>query len=310
MKPTLLVLAAGIGSRYGGLKQIDPVGPSGEIIIDYSIYDAIRSGFNKVVFVICRNIEQAFKETVGRRFENKIHVEYAFQELDMLPNGRQPSKERRKPWGTGHAIMAAEPFIKEPFAVINADDFYGRSGYELLAGYLSFAKNGNIAEYCMVGFILRKTLSEFGIVSRGVCSCDAQVYLENVVERTKIEKNGTAARYLDENGKAHSLTGDEIVSMNMWGFTTSIFSHLNHQFVEFLETNANDVKAEFFIPTVVNRMIKEKSARVKMLESADPWFGITYREDKPLVVENIRNLVQQGCYPEKLDLGMMEDWVE
>lgn len=310
MKPTLLVLAAGIGSRYGGLKQIDPVGPSGEIIIDYSIYDAIRSGFNKVVFVICKDIEQAFRETVGRRFENKIQVEYAFQELDMLPNGRRPVKERRKPWGTGHAIIVAEPFIKGPFAVINADDFYGRSGYELLANYLSSTKDGDIAEYCMVAFILRKTLSEFGVVSRGVCYCDDRGYLENVVERTKIEKDGNTARYLDENGNVHPLTGDEIVSMNMWGFTASIFKHLHHHFMQFLESKADDVKAEFFIPTVVNRMIKEKSARVKMLESTDSWFGITYRQDKPYVVENIKKLIKQGCYPEKLDFNVGFDKTE
>jgi len=299
MKPTLLVLAAGMGSRYGGLKQIDPVGPSGEIIIDYSIFDAMRAGFGKIVFIIRKEIEESFKETIGTRFEGKILVEYAYQELDALPGGFELPAERAKPWGTGHAILAAKNVINEPFAVINADDFYGKSGYQLLADYLSSAKDGEMADFCMVGYILRNTLSEHGSVARGVCGLDSDGNLENVVEMTKIEKVGDSARNAEE-GAEKDLTGDEIVSLNLWGFTPSIFVHLENLFVEFLKENINEPKKEFFIPSVVDALIKQGRATVKVLKSSDSWFGITYRDDKPKVVESVNKLVAEGIYPDKL----------
>jgi UTP-glucose-1-phosphate uridylyltransferase len=300
MKPTLLVLAAGIGSRYGGLKQIDPVGPSGEIIIDYSIFDAIRAGFGKVVFVIRKDIEKTFRECIGSRFEAKIKTEYVFQELDKLPSGFKVPEGRQKPWGTGHAILMAKDSVKEPFAVINADDFYGRCGYELLAKELSKPETGDIDGYYMVGFKLANTLSEFGFVARGVCKTDSRGYLVEVVERTKIEKTEGGAKFTDETGTVMKLTGNEIVSMNMWGFTPSLFEHLEKEFSDFLDKNMGNLKAEFFIPTVVGNLVNIKKAQVKVLESKDQWFGVTYREDKPVVVENIRKLISSGAYPEKL----------
>ncbi len=300
VKPTLLVLAAGIGSRYGGLKQIDPVGPCSEIIIDYSIHDAIRAGFGKVVFVIREDIEETFRECIGSRFESKIKTEYVFQEIDKLPAGFKVPEGRQKPWGTGHAILMAKDSVKEPFAVINADDFYGRCGYELLAKELSKTVTGGAPEYYMVGFELKNTLSEFGFVARGICKTDSKGYLVEVVERTKIEKTDSGAKFTDENGGTMKLTGNEIASMNMWGFTPSLFGHLEKQFVDFLERNIGNLKAEFFIPTVVGDLVKTNEARVKVLESRDQWFGVTYREDKPVVVENIRKLINSGAYPEKL----------
>lgn len=302
MKPTLLVLAAGIGSRYGGLKQIDPVGPSGEIIIDYSIYDAMKAGFGKVVFVIRKDIEKDFRERIGSRFESKIDTQYVFQELDALPKGFNPPSDRKKPWGTGHAILVAKDAVKEPFAVINADDFYGRNGYELLSNALSNTKNANFAAptYYMVGFRLGNTLSEHGHVARGVCKCAPDNTLIEVIERTKIEKTSSGARFMDENGKIINLSGNEIVSMNMWGFDTSIFSYLEEEFIEFLKTELSNPKAEFFIPTVIGKLINSGKARVVVLSSADRWFGVTYREDKPMVVENLKKLISAGVYPEKI----------
>lgn len=302
MQPTLLVLAAGIGSRYGGLKQLDPVGPSGENIIDYSIYDAIQTGFGKVVFVIRHDIEEAFRNFIGSRYEGKIEIDYAFQELAAIPAGFEIPADREKPWGTGHAILMAKELINEPFAVINADDFYARSGFKLLADYYEDAplEIAGTANFSMTGFLLRNTLSEHGTVSRGVCSVDVDDNLTNVVELTKIAKRGEAAENLAEGEGLTELTGDEIVSMNMWGFTPAVFEHLEAQFVEFLQEKINVPKSEFFIPFVVDRMIKEGSARLKVLKSTDSWFGVTYREDKPLVMASIRKLVDEGVYPEKL----------
>lgn len=302
MQPTLLVLAAGIGSRYGGLKQLDPVGPSGEIIIDYSIYDAIRAGFGKVVFLIRKDIEEPFKETIGNRYQGKIIIDYAFQEINAIPTGFEVPVDRNKPWGTGHAILMAKEVIHEPFAVINADDFYGQSGFKLLADYFSSVpiETDGVANFAMAGFLLHNTLSEHGTVSRGVCSVDAEGFLTDVVELTKIAKRGNAAENLAEGEKITALTGNEIVSLNMWGFTPAVFAHLQSQFVEFLQEKIDVPKSEFYIPSVVDRMIKEKSARLKVLESADLWFGVTYREDKPMVVANIKKLVDQGVYPKKL----------
>ncbi len=300
--PTLLVLAAGIGSRYGGLKQIDPIGPSGETIIDYSIYDAIRAGFGKLVFVIRHAIEDDFKATIGKKFEDRIPIEYAYQELDKIPEGITIHPDRKKPWGTGHAMMVAEEVIGDDnFAVINADDFYGAASFQELADYLKTAQDGDLAEYSMVGFILRNTLSDHGSVARGVCQRSEAGYLENVVEVTKIEKDGDhAAKYPDENGQMQPLTGDEIVSMNFWGFTPSIFEHLKSQFATFLQERGQEEKSEFYIPTVVNNLITAQEARVKVLSSTASWFGVTYREDRPTVIEEVRKLVSQGVYPEKL----------
>jgi NDP-sugar pyrophosphorylase family protein len=296
MKPTLLVLAAGMGSRYGGLKQIDAVGPNGETIIDYSIYDALRAGFGRLVFVIRKDIEAQFREIVGARFEQRIPVEYVFQELDKLPVGFAVPAGRTKPWGTTHAILMAADAIQEPFAAINADDFYGRQSYSLLAQQLqSGTTNG-----AMVGFILRNTLSEFGSVARGVCTVDAQDELKSVVELTKIEPDGSGAKNTDAAGHITRLTGDEIVSMNFWGFTPEVFGHLKTQFAEFLKTKGGDLKAECYIPSVVSDLIAAGQMRAKVLRSADSWFGVTYREDRPRVVESVGKLIASGAYPQKL----------
>jgi len=300
MKPTLLVLAAGMGSRYGGLKQIEPVGPGGATIIDYSIYDAIRAGFGKVVFVIRHDIEAEFKSAISQKFESKIPVEYVFQELNMLPSGFSVPPNRKKPWGTGHALLTAKDLINEPFAVINADDFYGASAFQALVDFLQKAQNLDGDEYAMVGFVLRNTLSEFGSVSRGICQSDGEDYLQHIVELTKIEKVGNQAKYTDEAGKTHSLSGDEIVSMNIWGFIPSIFNHFQRLFVAFLQAHGQEEKSEFFIPTEVNTLITQDQARVKVLSSRDSWFGVTYQEDRPQVIRDIQALIEQGVYPERL----------
>ncbi len=300
MKPTLLVLAAGIGSRYGGLKQLDPVGPNGETIIDYSVYDAIRAGFGKVVFIIRYQIEAEFKEFFGRRFAGHIPVEYVYQELDMLPNGFAVPEGRKKPWGTGHAVLVAREAIAAPFAAINADDFYGAFSFQALADFLRSIPNSAVAEYAMVGFRLRNTLSEFGTVSRGVCRVDNNNYLQQVEELTKIAKDGNRARYTDAAGQTHPLTGNETVSMNMWGFAPTIFDHLQTQFVEFLTGPGRQEKSEFYIPTVANTLIQQHKARVKVLPSRDIWVGVTYQEDRPVVIKTIQKLIEQGLYPEKL----------
>ncbi len=246
--PTLLVLAAGMGSRYGGLKQIDPVGPGGETIIDYSVYDALRAGFGKLVYVIRKNIEEEFRESVGARFEKRVAVEYAYQELEQLPPGFEVPAGRSKPWGTAHAILVAAGAIHEPFAVINADDFYGAEGYGVLARHL---QSGS-ADYAMVGFVLRNTLSDFGSVARGVCQVSGDGFLQDVVEMTKIERDGAQARNTDAAGRVTKLTGDEAVSMNMWGFTPRVFGHLQEYFERFLELSGPDAKSECFIPSAVN----------------------------------------------------------
>lgn len=304
MRITLLVLAAGMGSRYGGLKQIDPIGPNGEIILDYSVYDAVRAGFSKVVFVIRKEIEKDFRECVGKKIEKKIDVEYVFQGINDLPDGFTLPADRKKPWGTAHAILSAKNLLKEPFAVINADDFYGRSGYELLYKYLTegayyFRKQ---QLYFMVGYILRNTLSENGHVSRGVCEISDDDSLISVVERTKIfkEKESGYIKYCDEENNERRLSGDEIVSMNMWGFSPSIFDFLEEDFIFFLRDKINDLKAEFFISTVVSDLISSGRAVVKVLRSRDQWFGITYKEDKDIVISKIRDLIDKKIYPTTL----------
>jgi UTP-glucose-1-phosphate uridylyltransferase len=295
-KPTLLVLAAGMGSRYGGLKQIDPVGPGGETIIDYSIYDAMRAGFGKLVFVIRKDIEQQFREIVGSRFEKRIAVEYVFQELDKLPAGYSLPAGRTKPWGTTHAILMAEDVIKEPFAAINADDFYGQQAYQLLATHLQ----SGTPDYAMVGFILRNTLSDFGSVARGVCRVDANNYLTSVVEMMKIERDGNGAKNTDAAGQITKLSGDEAVSMNFWGFTPALFAQLRTQFDAFLKKSGAELKSECYIPSTVNDLVVTGKAKSKVLRTNDSWFGVTYREDRPQVVESIRKLIATGAYPEKL----------
>ena len=294
--PTLIVLAAGMGSRYGGLKQIDPVGPSQETIIDYSIFDAVRAGFGKVVFVIRRDIEQPFKETVGARFEEHIAVKYAFQELDKLPGGFSVPPGRTKPWGTTQAVLMAAGDVHEPFAVINADDFYGAESYRILARHLQ----SGAADYAMVGFVLRNTLSDFGVVARGVCRVDDEDYLKDVIELRSIERDGNGARNTDAAGKVVKLAGDEVVSMNMWGFTPQIFVQLQVHFQQFIERHCSDLKLESHLPGAVNELVTSGEARVKVLRTNDAWFGVTYREDHQQVVENIRRLIDSGCYPERL----------
>ncbi len=295
-KPTLLVLAAGMGSRYGGLKQIDPVGPSGETIIDYSIYDAMRAGFGKLVFVIRKDIEQQFREIVGARFENRIAVEYAFQELDKLPAGYSLPAGRTKPWGTTHAILMAESVVKENFAAINADDFYGRNAYAVLAKHLT----SGTPDYAMVGFILKNTLSDFGTVARGVSRVDANNYLTHIVELMKIERDGNGAKDTGADGKNTPLTGDEAVSMNFWGFTPALFPQLRVAFENFLRKSGSEQKSECYIPATVGELVTSGQAKCKVLRSPDSWFGVTYREDRPNVVASIQALIAKGEYPAKL----------
>jgi NDP-sugar pyrophosphorylase family protein len=293
---TLLVLAAGIGSRYGGLKQIEAVGPHGEAIIDYTIYDALRAGFGKVVFVIRKDIEHAFKHAVGARFERHIAVEYVFQELDRLPPGFSVPVGRTRPWGTLHAVLMAADKIKDPFAVINADDFYGSEGYRVLAEYLQ----RGTPDYAMVGFLLHNTLSEFGSVSRGVCRVDGDNFLQGVVELTHIEGDGADARNTDSSGRITTLSGDEVVSMNMWGFTPHVFEQFREHFQRFLRSSGPDMKSESYLPSTVNELVLTGQARIKVLRTNDSWAGVTYREDRPRVVETIRRLVDRGDYPNRL----------
>lgn len=289
-------MAAGMGSRYGGLKQIDPVGPSGETLMDYSIFDAIRAGFGKVVFVIRKDIEAPFKEIIGAKFETRVPVEYVFQELDKIPVGFKVPEGRTKPWGTTQAVLMAEDAIHEPFAVINADDFYGAEGYQVLANHL---KSGS-PDYAMVGFVLRNTLSEFGSVARGVSQADNNGYLKSVVELTKVERDGNGAKDTDPSGKVTQMTGEELVSMNMWGFTPAVFPHLRDRFRAFLERSGSELKSENYVPSTVNELVSSGEARVKVLRTDDAWFGVTYREDRPRVVDSIAALVKKGKYPEKL----------
>jgi hypothetical protein len=302
--PTLLILAAGMGSRYGGLKQIEPVGPGGEAILDYSVFDALRAGFGKLVFVIRKDIEQPFREAIGGRFEKRIAVEYVFQELDKLPAGFAVPAGRTKPWGTTHAILMAADAIHEPFAAINADDFYGAESYRLLSNHLRAGSAPNADDdapnYSMVGFILRNTLSKFGSVARGVCRVNPQDYLESVVELTSIARDGAEIKNTDPEGRTTPLTGDEPVSMNMWGFTPRVFPQLRARFAAFLRAHAGDLKRECYIPSTVNDLVADGEARVKVLRTPDAWFGVTYREDHARVVESVRSLVRAGAYPERL----------
>ena len=298
MKPTLFVLAAGMGSRYGGLKQIDGLGPNGETIMDYSVYDALRAGFGKVVFVIRKDFEEAFRKAVISKYADKVPCEVCFQSVDSVPEGCTYNPERTKPWGTNHAVLMAKDLIREPFAVINADDFYGRESFQVLADYLKSVE-GTTGKYCMVGYRVANTLSENGSVSRGVCATDENGYLTDVVERTKIEKVGDKIIYT-EDGVDTEIAPNSPVSMNMWGFTPEYFEYVEKAFVEFLQARGQELKSEFYIPTLVNDMIRSGEATCKVLDTTSKWFGVTYAEDRPQVVMKINNLVREGVYPEKL----------
>jgi hypothetical protein len=294
--PTLLVLAAGMGSRYGGLKQLDPVGPDGETIMDYSIFDARRAGFGKVVFVIRKEIEKVFKDKIGVRYEKRVPVEYVFQETNDLIPGFSLPEGRTRPWGTTHALLVAANTIHEPFGVINADDFYGASSYRLLAQHLQ----SETSDYAMVGFVLRNTLSEFGKVARGVCHVTEDGYLKDITELKSIEREGPRITNIDAEGQETVLTGSETVSMNMWGFTPAVFPQLYDHFQRFLKRYGDDLKAECYLPSSVNTLIQARQVRVKVLRSCDAWFGVTYREDHPRVVQSIGHLIAQGTYPHRL----------
>ena len=298
MKPTLLVLAAGMGSRYGALKQMDGVGPNNEAILDYSIYDAKRAGFGKVVFVIRKDFAEAF-EKVNSSAKFGIPVEYVYQGLECLPKGYTVPEGRVKPWGTGHAVLMAANVIKEPFAVINADDFYGKEAFEVMAKYLMECE-GKKGAYSMVAYKLQNTLSDFGTVSRGVCTSNSENYLQTIVERTSIAKTKDGAAYTDETGE-HPLPLDTLVSMNFFGFTPDFLGYLEDGFKTFLDGPAQtNIKAEFYIPLMVNNLINDKKAKLKVLSSDAVWFGVTYKEDKPDVVKKIQNLIDKGVYPNKL----------
>ncbi|NTW25152.1 MAG: nucleotidyltransferase [Lentimicrobium sp.] len=300
MKPTLIILAAGMGSRYGGLKQVDPIGPSGETILDYSVFDAIRAGFGKVVFIIRKDIENDFKEIFINRLQKHIEIEWVFQETDNLPVGFTKPEERVKPWGTGHAVMMAAGKVNEPFAVINADDFYGFDAFKTIAGFFAAQQIQGAADYAMVAYELQNTLSDFGTVSRGECATDENNLLQSVTERTQIEKTGENIVYRDPDGRETILKAKTPVSMNFWGFTPDFFNHLEAQFIDFLKTNGDNLKSEFYIPTVVDQLIKKGRKKVKVLSNSGQWFGITYKEDKPLVIKKLNQLIADGLYPANL----------
>ena len=296
MPPTLIVLAAGMGSRYGGLKQVDPVGPSGETILDYAVFDAIRAGFGRVVFVIRREFEEAFRTQVAAKYADRVPVDYVFQSLDALPAGFTPPPDREKPWGTGHAVWCARDAVKEPFAVIGADDYFGRDAFEKLAEYLSARPKSKISnqQFAMVGYRLANTLSDNGAVSRGVCAVTAEGTLQSVIEHTGILREEVGAAW----GK--KFTGEEIVSMNCWAFTPAVFAALDRQFVEFLAARGGELKSEFYLPEAISQQIAPGEAAVRVLPTTASWFGVTYREDKPRVQAALAALVAKGEYPAQL----------
>ncbi len=293
-KPVLVIMAAGMGSRYGGLKQMDPVDENGHIIMDFSIYDAIRAGFEKVN-------EALFKECVGDRVAKKMQVEYVFQDLHNLPEGYIVPEGREKPWGTGHAVLSCLSAVDGPFAVINADDYYGREAFQIIYDFLTTHQDDEKYQYTMVGYYLKNTLTENGHVARGVCIADEEGKLTGITERTRIEKHAAGPAYTEDDGETWTkLPEDTIVSMNMWGFTSSILQELNNRFARFLEENLrkNPLKCEYFLPFVVDELLKENKAEVTVLKSPDRWYGVTYKEDKPVVVEAIKNMRSAGLYPQ------------
>ena len=298
MKPTLFILAAGMGSRYGGLKQLDGLGPNGETIMDYSVFDAMRAGFGKVVFVIRKDFEDDFRNVVLSKYADHVPCEVCFQGIDNLPEGFTRNPERTKPWGTNHAVLMAKDLIKEPFMVINADDFYGKESFEVMAKFL-LDVNGQEGKYCMAGYRVGNTLSEHGTVSRGVCATDKMGFLTDVVERTAIENKNGHVVYQD-NGVDVEIPFETPVSMNMWGFTPEYFTYAEEAFKAFLNENSQELKAEFYIPTLVNDMIKSGKATCQVLDTTAKWFGVTYADDRQMVVDKIQALVDAGVYPNKL----------
>ncbi len=302
MKPTLLLLAAGMGSRYGGLKQLDGLGPNGETIMDYSIYDAIQSGFGKLVFVIRKDFEKDFRDKIISKYEGHIPCELVYQSLDALPEGFACPEGRTKPWGTNHAVMMGKGVVCEPFGVLNCDDFYGRDTFRVMAGFLSGLPEGSKNKYAMVGFRIGNTLSESGTVSRGVCETDTRNYLRGVVERTKVQRIGGEVKYLDDNGEWVATSEKTPVSMNFWGFTPDYFGYSDEYFKKFLsdKKNMDNPKSEFFIPLLIDSLIKSSTATVEVLDTTSKWFGVTYPEDRPDTVAKIEKLVREGVYPEKL----------
>jgi len=297
MKPTLIILAAGMGSRYGGLKQLDEVGPNGEAIIDYSLYDAIRAGFGKVVFVIRHDFEEAFKERFDPKLKGRISVEYVYQSLDKIPEGCTLSPDRQKPWGTAHALLMADGVVNEPMAVINADDFYGKAAYSAMADFLTSSTDSG--EYAMIGYNVENTLSEHGSVSRGVCATNADGFLTTIVERTKIIGEPEGIFYYEEDGR-HLLRHKSPVSMNFWGLKPNVFRYLNEGFGQFIKDHGNELKSEYFIPLLINDNIVNGNIRTKVIECDSPWFGVTYIEDKPIVKGRIAQLIADCIYPEHL----------
>ena len=300
MKPTLLILAAGMGSRYGSMKQTEQFGPSGETITDYSIFDAQRAGFGRVLFVISPSMEDEFNSSYVRKFPANIEIDYVIQSIDKVPAGTRISPERKKPWGTAHAVLMAAEKIDTPFAVINADDFYGRESYKIIADYLTATAEGSILEHCLAGYPIRNTLSKYGTVSRGVCETDSHGYLVSITERTKIKETSKGIINLEDNGEELLLPANCLVSMNLFGVTPGIFPFLKEQFNEFIAKNSMDPKAELYIPLVADRLIREKKARIRVLKTDATWFGVTYKEDRPNVLEMINSLVKQGVYPDNL----------
>lgn len=299
MKPTLFILAAGMGSRYGGLKQLDGVGPNGETIMDYSVYDAIRAGFGKVVFVIRHDFEQEFRDKIISKYQDHIAVDVVFQDITALPAGFAPNPERTKPWGTGHAVLMGKDAIKEPFAVINADDFYGAESFQILADALrKVADKENC--YCMVGFQIENTLSENGTVSRGHCQVSEEGYLTGVNECHGIQRKGDKLVHILADGTEAEFPAGAAVSMNMWGFTPDYFVHTEKAFIEFLQKNASELKSEFYIPTVVNDLITSGTVTLKVEKTPSKWFGVTYAADRPATIEQFKRLTDEGVYPQKL----------
>ena len=299
MKPTLFILAAGMGSRYGGLKQLDGLGPNGETIMDYSVFDAMRAGFGKVVFVIRKDFEEDFRRVVLSKYADHVPCEVCFQGIDCLPEGFTRNPERTKPWGTNHAVLMAKDLIHEPFMVINADDFYGKESFEVMAKFL-LDVNGQQGKYCMAGYRVGNTLSEHGTVSRGVCATDKMGYLTDVVERTAIESKDGHIVFPNENGNEVEIPFDTPVSMNMWGFTPEYFEYTEEAFKEFLKVSGQELKTEFYIPTLVNDLIKAGKATCQVLDTPAKWFGVTYADDRQMVVDKIQALVEAGVYPNKL----------
>ena len=301
--PVLVVMAAGMGSRYGGLKQIDPVDANGNIIIHYSLFDAYRAGFRTAVFVIKPELEETFKEVIGPKVPEKMEIKYVYQVIDDLPEGYTVPEGRTKPWGTAHAALAARKVVEGPFAIINSDDYYGVGAFKTIYDYLCTHPDTGVYEYAMVGYLLKNTVTENGSVARGVCTTDAGGYLENVVERTKIVKGEQMPRYTEDDGATWTdLPGETIVSMNMWGFTRSYLDEAEARFPAFLDhaIATNPMKGEYFLPSVVSQLLEDGKARVRVLESHDKWYGVTYKEDKPLVVESLARMRREGLYPETL----------